>query len=140
MYTIKITYKCPQDNVADLKVLPISGSYEPTGSYTESAAYDGTVYDTNVRGWGSINLPEPYASTSFPFPVPMAQFKLATVGKDVIGDDGKPTGEKFVEFKTADYKEAFYYKDCGASMAGQGFTVEVTEDTSATTENTSTSA
>lgn len=126
-YNVKITYAGPAVPEAERAVSPISGTYAPTNSYTETVAYDGTVYDTNVRGWGSIDIPEPYASTSFPFPVPMAQFNVAVIGEDVMGDDGEPTGEKFIEFEVETYEQAFYYMETGKALAGQGFTVEVTK-------------
>jgi hypothetical protein len=82
------------------------------------------------EAWGSVAAMEPYATTSIPFPVPLAQFKLAVVGgKD---EDGNPNNT--VTFTTEDSKEAFYYMQVGVQMADQGFVVEVTDDsTTATT-------
>ena len=91
----------------------------PSNSYVDTPAYAGTVYDTNVEGFGQLNIMEPYATTSFPFPVPLAQFKLAVVGTD--GDGGKE-----VEFTVDTYEEAFWYMTAGAQLKDQGFTVTVT--------------
>ena len=125
-YTVKIVYSgvaAPEDiRFAS----PISPLYCPTNSYIHTDAYEGTVYDTDVKGMGSIAPVEPYASTAFPFPVSMAQFKLATVGTDVIGEDGVATGAKEVTFEVDNYAEAFWYMQAGEELADQGFTVTVT--------------
>lgn len=126
-YTIKITYAGPAVPEKVTFVNPICRLYAPTGSYVDTPAYEGTVYDTNVEGWGKIDVMEPYASTAFPFPVPLAQFKIAIIGQDVLDEDGKATGAKFVEFTVDSYMEAFWYTEAGRALADQGFTVEVTE-------------
>lgn len=114
-YTINIKYAGPKTDSIRV-VLPISPVYYPTNSYVDSAAMKDTVYDTNIEGNGSIDLLEPFKTTSFPFPVPLAQFKLAAVGED---------GE--VEFTVDTYMEAFWYTQAGLALADQGFTVTVTE-------------
>ena len=113
-YTVNIKYNGPADPGAVRLVSPICAIYTPTNSYVDTAAYDGTVYDTNVKGMGSINVMEPYATTSFPYPVPLAQFKLAVVGTD-----------NEVEFTVDTYMEAFWYMDAGRALADQGFVVTV---------------
>lgn len=115
-YKIVITYVgAPVD--ADRLVAPICRIYTPNNSYIDTSAYEGTVYDTNRDGFGGIDPLEPFATTSIPFPLPLAQFKLA-----VVAENGT------VEFEVHDYKEAFYYKQLGAAMHDQGFTITVTED------------
>jgi hypothetical protein len=110
-YKVTITYAgVTQDT--DALVAPVMRIYKPNDAYIDTPAYSGTVYDTNVPGWGELPIPEPYASTSIPFPVSLAQFKLAVVGNPVV-------------FTVDDYKEAFYYQQVGAAMADQGFAVEV---------------
>lgn len=133
-YTVTITYNGvtePEVRFAD----PIASMFEPTGSYIDSAVYtEGcpvgaeeadkkygkSIYATNVDGWGEIAVKEPYASTSIPFPSPLAQFKLA-----IVSDEKDEAGNPFVTFTVEDYKEAFYYKQIGHDLADQGFTVEV---------------
>jgi hypothetical protein len=113
-YTVTITYAGPA-NPSDIRLVsPISAIYVPSNSYVDTAAYDGTVYDTNVKGMGQINVMEPYATTAFPFPVPLAQFRLAVVGE-----------ENSVEFTVDTYMEAFWYMDAGRALKDQGFTVTV---------------
>ena len=120
-YTVKIVYKGPEAPTNIPFVNPICALYVPTNSYIDTPAYEGTVYDTNVPGFGKLNIMEPYASTAFPFPVPLAQFKLAVVGTD--GDGGKE-----VEFIVDTYEEAFWYMTAGAQLKDQGFTVTVTPE------------
>ena len=134
-YTIKITYAGVETDASRI-VSPICRIFAPTNSYIDTPVYtEGgpvgadpllygkSVYATNVDGFGSIEMPEPYASTSIPFPVPLAQFKLA-----VVGEVDEESGNHFVEFDVDDYKEAFHYKELGAALADQGFTVEVTKN------------
>lgn len=110
-YTINIKYIGVEKDVTQIAA-PICRIFAPCNSYVDLPAYSGTVYDTNVDGFGSIEQMEPFASTSIPFPVPMAQFKLAVVGEN-----------NEVEFDVDDYKEAFYYMQVGAAMKDQGFVV-----------------
>lgn len=124
-YKVKIVYTGPAVDSIQF-VSPICRLFVPSNSYVDTSAYEGTVYDTNVDGFGKIDLMEPYASTSFPFPVPLAQFKLA-----VIGEDDEESGGKKVEFEIATYMEAFWYMQAGIALADQGFTVTV-GDASAT--------
>lgn len=121
-YTVTIIYTGPASPDSVKFVSPICRTYVPNNSYVDTPAYKGTVYDTNVDGWGKIDLMEPFASTSFPFPVPLSQFKLA-----VVGADDKASGGKKVEFKVDTYMEAFWYNEAGKALADQGFEVTVTE-------------
>lgn len=127
-YKVTITYTGPAVDSIQF-VNPICRLFVPENSYIDTPAYEGTVYDTNVDGFGKIDLMEPFASTSFPFPVPLAQFKLA-----VVGEDDEETGGKKVTFEVATYMEAFWYKQAGVALADQGFTVEVEESGSADDE------
>ena len=126
-YTVTIVYAGVQEPTSIPFVSPICAQYVPTNSYVDTAAYDGTVYDMNVKGFGTIDLVEPYATTSFPYPVPLAQFKLATVGTDVLDGDDQPTGAKTVTFTVDSYADAFWYMEAGKALADQGFTVTVEE-------------
>lgn len=133
-YKVTIKYAGPTSPESIRFASPVCSCFTPCNSYVDTAAYAGTVYDTNVKGFGSIDLMEPYASTAFPFPVPLAQFKLAVIGEDVVGKSGKATGEKQVVFEVASYMEAFWYIQAGAALADQGFTVTAEEATAETSE------
>ena len=127
-YTVKITYsgipaELPDSSASICSIFIPNGSYIDSAVYTEgyevgaeaeSKKYGRSVYATNVDGWGNTEVKEPFASTSIPFPVALAQFMLAVVGED-----------NEVTLDVDDYKEAFYYKELGQSLADQGFTVEV---------------
>ena len=116
-YTVTITYAGVQAPQSIPFVSPICNLYVPANSYIQTEAYADTVYDTSTRGKvGYIDLMEPYATTSFPFPVPLAQFKVAAVGE-----------EGTVEFTVDSYMEAFFYIEAGKALADQGFTVTVAE-------------
>ena len=144
-YTIKITYKGVETEASKI-VSPICRIYRPDSSYVDTQVYtqggpitaDGqpvaaigdvdpnygkSIYATNVDGFGTVPSPEPFATTSVPFPVPLAQFKLAMVSAEK-DDDGNP----YVEFDVADYKEAFYYSQVGVALVDQRFEVTVTKN------------
>lgn len=132
-FSVTITYKGVEADPA-IAVAPISGVYCPRNSYIDSAVYENgypvdveitdktkvgydqekkygkSIYATNVDDkFGYAAQVEPYASESIPFPVPLAQFKMAVVG----GTDGS------YKFDVEDYKEAFYYMELGKELAPQ---------------------
>lgn len=125
-YKITITYAGLTQDPSQI-IAPVCRLYRPDNSYIDTVAYkEGvpgehgygpSVYATNVDGMGSIVKMEPFATTSIPFPVPLAQFKLAVVGKN-----------NTVTFTVDDYKEAFYYMEMGEALKDQGFTVEVVDE------------
>ncbi len=129
-YNVTITYAGPASPEHIMFECPSCKLHVPSSAYVDTVAYKGTVYDTNVEGFGKIDLMEPFASTAFPFPVPFSQFKLAIIGEDVKNEEGEATGAKKVTFKVDTYMEAFFYKEAGVALADQGFTVEVTSDDS----------
>ena len=133
-YSIRITYRGVETD-PDRIIAPICRIFKPDNSYVDTQVfteggpipgddvdakikYGKSVYATNVDGWGRADSAEPFISTSIPFPVPLAQFKLAMVG----GTDHSVTIE------TDDYKEAFYYQQIGYALEDQGFEVEVTKN------------
>lgn len=131
-YTVKIVYKGVEKDIEKL-VAPICRCYVPASSYIdtpvyteghpvgeETKDYEKSVYATNVDGFGEIPVMEPYATTSIPLPVALAQFKVA-----VVADAKDENGFPFVEFDVEDYKEAFYYRSLGQELAEQGFEVAV---------------
>lgn len=126
-YKVKIIYNGPANPENIRFVSPICPVYCPCNSYVDMAAYKDTCYDTNIEGFGKIDVLEPYASTSFPFPVPLSQFKIAVIGKPV--SSSAPNGPKYVEFNVDSYMEAFWYTQAGIALADQGFVVEITPNT-----------
>lgn len=126
-YKVKIIYNGPANPENIRFVSPICPVYCPCNSYVDMAAYKDTCYDTNIEGFGKIDVLEPYASTSFPFPVPLSQFKVAVIGKPVSAEAAN--GPKYVEFNVDSYMEAFWYTQAGIALADQGFVVEITPNT-----------
>lgn len=135
-YQVVIVYKGKDKDVERVassicSIMKPNGSYIDTPVFKEgypvdadaaSKKYGTSVYATNVDGFGAIEPEEPFASTAFPFPVPMAQFKVA-----MIGNEKDVQGNPKVTFDVEDYKEAFYYEQAGKALADQGFEVTVTK-------------
>lgn len=109
----------PTNSYIDLPVM--KEGYE-VGAEDADKKYGKSIYATNVDGFGSVKMPEPYASTSIPMSVPLAQFKLAVVGEY---DDTRKCHT--VSFEVDNYQEAFYYKQVGEQIKDQGFVVTVQE-------------
>lgn len=113
MATIKITYTAPEVK-ADGKVMPISALFEPTNSYVDSEPYAGTVYDTNVDGFGTWDGIAAYMSSVTAHKGILLHFKEAVA-----------TPGTAVQFDVADADTASYYLEVGNALADQGFKVEV---------------
>lgn len=124
-YKVTIKYTGPAKPESIRFVSPICPTFVNAGSYADSPAYKDTVYDTNVRGFGKIDLMEPFASTSFPFPVPLTQFKVAVIGVETKGGEGNVSHK--VSFTVDTYMEAFWYTEAGRALADQGFEVTVVD-------------
>ena len=110
----------PKSSYVDLPVMQEGHPLNAEMQDGDTKDFGKSVYATNVDGWGKLDNPEPYASTSVPFPVPLAQFKVAMVGS--YDEDRKC---HTVTFSTDDYKEAFYYQQMGEALKEQGFVVTV---------------
>jgi hypothetical protein len=111
MATITITYTAPVAPV-DGVVAPISATYFPTNSYVDSEPYAGTIWDTNVEGFGTWEGLVNYLSKVTAHPGYAIMFKAAMRDGSATVTE---TDEKVIE----------YYKELGVSLADQGFTVEV---------------
>lgn len=110
-YNVTITYTAP---VAPADVTLALFSIWTPSSYVDSQGYNSSVYDTNKPGFGTIAVPEPYATTSFPSASPLFQFKVATAVASGIN-----------AFSTDSFSEAMWYAQAGKDLASQGFTVTV---------------
>ena len=55
-YTVKIVYAGVPAPTNIPFVSPIASLYVPSNSYVDTPAYAGTVYDTNVEGFGQLNI------------------------------------------------------------------------------------
>lgn len=111
-FTVKIVYAGPVVDVASTQVgMNIARTFVQAKSYVDTAAYDGTIYDTNVDGWGSLDGLDPFGDGTY---------KFAWLGQAIAaGDDG-------VEFTVAGAEEQLYWTVLAKAMASQGFTITVT--------------
>ena len=132
-YSVTITYKGVDTELPQIP-WPICGTYVPQNCYIDSPVYEcgypvdvtitdetkvgyddenekkygKSIYATNVDDrFGYAAQVEPFLTESIPYPVPLAQFKLAAVG----GTDNSVT------FTVEDYKEAFYYMELAKQLA-----------------------
>lgn len=110
-YIVNIKYTRPVADAEQL-VQPICSLFAPTGSYIDSEAYAGTVYDTNVEGFGQAVAPEQFMAASIAHPGIIGQFKFAA-----------ENGE--TEFEVTDHATACYYYEVGKALESQGFQVTI---------------
>lgn len=111
MATVKITFTAPEAP-ANRSVASICAIFEPKNAYIDMEAYEGTVYDTNVDGFGEWEGFVGYLSKITNTPNILILFKAAS-------RDGE------VEFEEADPKQLEYLKEIGLALADYGFTVEI---------------
>ena len=128
-YTVNIKYTAVTAEDNQLFAMPICAMFAPEGGYADSAAYEGSVYDTNVKGFGTAMTIEQFVSESIAHPGILAQFKLA-----VESDSHE------VEFTVEDHKEACYYNEVGKALAANGFKVTVSGLTKAAAETHATTS
>ena len=111
MATITIKYEAP---VAPVKqdIAPICRLFEPNNSYVDTDPYMGTVYDTNVDGFGTWEGLADYLSKITHSPNVLILFNAAVRDGQTSFDEDDP---KMIE----------YYKELGVTLALYGFTVTV---------------
>lgn len=108
---VTITYKAPVAPV-DKKVASICAVFEPTGSYIDTEKFAGTVYDTNVKGFGKWEGLVGYLGRITHAPNLLIMFHAAV-------RDGK------AEFEEADAKVLEYIKELKAAFAEFGFSIKI---------------
>lgn len=109
MATITITYTEPEVPV-EANVAQICALFLPTNSYVDLPPYEGTIYDTNVDGWGTWEGLAEYLGKITHSPNVLIMFKAAY-------RDGS------VEFTEDDPKMVEYYKEIGMALEAYGFVV-----------------
>ena len=117
MSTIKITFTAVEAP-NEAQIAQVCSCFYPSNSYVDTDPYDGTVYDTNVPGFGTWEGLVDYLSKITNAPNILIMFKAAV-------RDGE------VEFEESDPKQVEYYKELGVALADNGFTVEVADSESA---------
>lgn len=133
--TIQYTIPNPAVEVEAIPTVEIFPTFPLTGSYTDTPAYAGTVYDTNVEGWGTTPTVEPYASTGIPVPGVLGQLKLpANVLATKVEDEETGAITYELKFDVDDYKEANYFAQLALSVADQGIAITVADGTTGADE------
>lgn len=111
MATITIKYTAPVAP-AEQQVADIAPMFKLGDSYIDTDAYDGTVYDTNVKGFGTWEGLVSWIESITMHPGILILFKAAV-------RDGSATTEE------TDTKIVEYFKEIGSALKDAGFTVEV---------------
>lgn len=101
-----------------LSIYPL---FQPAGSYVDSTAYDGTVYDTNVKGFGELGGLEPMGSTTVKF----AEYALAYRAAEAAQAAG--TENTGVTFEITGYEDELYWTQIGRNMVSEGYTTTITD-------------
>ena len=111
MSTIKITFEAP---VAPTKedIAQVCSVFVPNNAYIDTDPYAGTVYDTNVEGFGTWEGLVEWIASITNTPNVLIMFKAAV-------RDGE------AEFEEEDPKVVEYIKEIGEALADNGFVVEI---------------
>lgn len=109
MATITIKYTAPVEPV-DADVAPICRLFNPNNSYIDTPEYEGTIWDTNVDGWGTWQGLAAYLEKITHSPNVLILFKAAVLDGEVSFEEGDP---KMVQ----------YFKELGTALAPFGFEV-----------------
>lgn len=97
----------------------VCSTFAPTGSYVDSEGYAGSVYDTNVPGWGKLEGIAPMEHT----PVRFAKFEQAILAAKTAAENG--TENTGITFDIGDdYKEELYWTQMANGLKEQ-FTITV---------------
>lgn len=112
MKSITITYTAPVAPAAQ-PIDQICAIFEPTNAAADNAAFDGTYYDTNVKGWGEATTIEQFMKDSIAHPGVIAALRKAIAA-------GTYTF-------TTDEKEALYYGEVAPAVVDQGFVITVAD-------------
>lgn len=125
MATVTITYTKPMAQVRDGD--PIVRYFDAESSYVDSIPYDGSVYDTNVSGWGKLYGLLPLAST----PIKLAYLEEAVIAAVEAEAAGQEVPSITVEFEGN--ADLLWWKQMIPNLEEQGYTFELVETSPATT-------
>ena len=109
MASITIKYTAPEAPVeADVK--QICAFFLPTNSYVDTEPYEGTIWDTNVEGWGTWEGFVAHLEKISAAPNVLILFKAAARDGEITFDEEDP-------------KQIEYIKEIGLELAAYGFEV-----------------
>lgn len=114
MATIRITYTAVSAIPAE-PVAQIFAMFVPTNAAADLPAFEGTYYDTNVKGWGEATSFEDFIRNSVAHPGLVLALKMAF-----------ENGE--YEFDTTDEKLIMYLEEVADAVADQGFEIVVSKN------------
>jgi hypothetical protein len=121
-YTVNIVYNGPEVDVASTQTgLQIARTFIQAESYVDTKPYEGTVWDTNVDGWGSLEGLDPFG---------LGTYKFAWFGQAIaFAAEAKKSGggNTGVTFEVDGADEKLYWDVMNKAMASQGFVVTVTD-------------
>ena len=112
MASITIKYAAPEAPV-EANVDQICAFFLPTNSYVDTEVYEGSIWDTNVEGWGTWEGFVAHLEKISAAPNVLILFKAAA-------RDGEIT------FEESDPKQVEYIKEIARQLAVYGF--EIPED------------
>ena len=123
MATITIKLHAPKC-VDTRKVACICPHLEFDNSYIDTEAYAGTVYDTNIPGFGTWEGLVEYVANVTHSPNILIMFHKV-VKEATLNDCGCLVNEEGVTFEESNPYVAEYINEVGTALAEYGFTVEV---------------
>ena len=118
MATVIITRDVPaRENVREVHQIP--RFFDPNSSYVDTSAYDGSVYATNVPGWGELWGLLPLAST----PIKLAYLEQAIQA----AVEAEAAGELIpsIEVEVTSQMGLLWWQQMIPNLADQGFTFEI---------------
>lgn len=117
MATVTITYTKPMAQIRDGD--PIVRYFGAESSYVDSIPYDGSVYDTNVSGWGKLYGLLPLAST----PIKLAYFEEAIMAAIEAENAGQQVPSISVEVESNN--DLLWWNQMAPNLEDQGYTVSI---------------
>lgn len=106
---------------AGVEPLSIYPLFQPEGAYVDATAYAGTVYDTNVEGWGELGGLEPMGSATVKF----AEYARAYRAYEEATAAG--TSNTGITFQIDTYEDELYWIQIGRNMVDQGYSTTLTD-------------
>lgn len=113
MKLITITYTAPVAPQAQ-PIDEIFARFVPTNAAADNPVFDGTYYDTNVKGWGEATTIEQFMKDSVAHP------GLIAILRKAIADGS-------YSFESDDLDLIVYLGEVAPAVAGEGFVIEIAD-------------
>ena len=115
MAQITITYTAVAGPEIRTPLAEICAVFVPTNAAADLPAFEGTYYDTNVKGWGEGESVEDFIKSAVAHPGLILALKLAMENGEYAYD-------------TEDAKEIMYAEEVADALADQGFEIVVSKN------------